>query len=188
MTGPTSGQRASPEEMARLTALLCACGEGDRAAFRALYEKTSPKVFGIVCLVVRDRTVAEEVTQDVYVQIWTSAARYRPETGSALAWIAAIARNKAIDRLRADRARGFVAFTDEVPDIAGPGDLAELSIDAGRVREIMAGLRPDYRRALLLAYFQGYTSAELAERLGIPVGTAKSWLRRGLAALREALQ
>jgi RNA polymerase sigma-70 factor (ECF subfamily) len=102
--------------------------------------------------------------------------------------MAAIARNRAIDRLRAERARGFVRYTDEVPDIAGNDQPAELTVDAIAVRRVMADLRPEFRNAVLLTYFRGYTHSELAGVMNVPVGTAKSWVRRGLASLKEALE
>lgn len=173
---------------AALCAQIAACADGDRGAFRDLYAATSSKVFGIVCMVLKDRAIAEEVTQDVYLQLWRAAARFDNSAGHPLAWIASVARNKAIDRLRADRSRGFVAFSDDVPDIADSQSGEATRVDRMSVTKALKDLRPEYRDILLLAYFQGYTHGEVAEAMDIPVGTAKTWLRRGLAALREALE
>lgn len=171
-----------------LNQLLSDCGSGNRAAFRRLYDLTSRFVFGLATTVLRDRQIAEEVAQEVYVTIWKKAASYNKAKGNPMAWIGAIARNRAIDRLRAERARGFIDFTDEVPDLADDSLSAEMAADAIAVRRVIDGLRPEFRKALLLSYFNGYTNAELAEVLDVPIGTAKSWVRRGLAAVKEALE
>lgn len=175
-------------DSASLAAMLTACASDDRKAFRDLYAATASKVFGIVCMVIYDRAVAEEVTQEVYLQIWRRAKTFDPATGHPMAWIASIARNKAIDRLRADRSRGFVAFSNEVPEIADHRNGQDARAEVLAIQKGLAQLRPEYRDILLLAYFQGYTQEEAATALGIPVGTAKTWLKRGLTALREAME
>ncbi|KMW59400.1 RNA polymerase sigma-70 factor [Candidatus Rhodobacter oscarellae] len=132
--------------------------------------------------------MANDVAQETFVRIWKRADQFDAKFGNPLAWIGSIARNCAIDRLRSERARGFVEFTDEVPDIRLGSDPADMTIDSMVIRRLMQDLRPEYQRALMLCYFQGYTYKELASVLDIPVGTAKSWVRRGLAALKEAMQ
>ena len=136
----------------------------------------------------RDNGLAEEVAQEVYVTIWKRAASFDAARGNPLAWMAAIARNRAIDRLRAERARGFVAFTDQVPDVPDDSQDGFVTVEALAVRRALKDLRPEFRRAVMLSYFQGYTHTELAAVMDVPVGTAKSWVRRGLAALKEALE
>jgi RNA polymerase sigma-70 factor (ECF subfamily) len=181
-------QQADTEQRRRMAKLIGACATGDRPAFRQLYDLSARFVFGIVLAIVREREAAAEVAQDVYVSIWQRAESFDAKKGNPLAWMAAIARNRAIDRLRADRVRGFVTATDEVPDIAGNDPPAGLLVDAIALRRALDDLRPDFRKALLLSYFKGYSHVELAGALDIPVGTAKSWVRRGLAALKEALE
>ncbi len=176
------------EQRRRLTGLLEACGKGDRAAFRRLYDLSVNFVFGVVRAILRDKDIAEEVAQEVYVSIWRRAGSFDTEKGNPLAWMAAIARNKAIDRLRAERARGFIYFSDNVPDIASETVPADIAADSIAVRQVLDDLRPEFRQALLLTYFQGYTHTELADVMNVPVGTAKSWVRRGLNALKEGLQ
>ncbi len=176
------------EQRRRLTGLIDACAAGDRAAFRRLYDLSSRFVFGVVLAILRDSGMAEEVAQEVYISVWKRARSFDTDKGNPLAWIAAIARNRAIDRLRAERARGFISYTDEVPDIAGDDPPADLTVDAITVRRALADLRPEFRNALLLTYFKGYTHSELAGVMNVPAGTAKSWVRRGLAALKEALE
>ncbi|UWQ55952.1 sigma-70 family RNA polymerase sigma factor [Leisingera caerulea] len=182
---PKTGEAAQRRKLAKL---LAATAEGDRAAFRRLYDLSIRFVFGIVVAVMRDQQLSEEIAQEVYVTIWKRAKTFDDQKGNPLAWMAAIARNRAIDRLRAERARGFVSFTDEVPDMADNKNEAELTVDAITLRRMLEDLRPEFRQALLLSYFRGYTHAELAAVLDVPLGTAKSWVNRGLAALREMLQ
>jgi len=185
--GP-AGRQAEAERRRRIAKLIGACGDGDRAAFRQLYELSSRFVFGIVIAVLRDQESAAEIAQEVYVSIWQRAESFDAKKGNPLAWMAAIARNRAIDRLRADRARGFVTVTDELPELASNDMPAGLMVEAMALRRALDDLRPEFRQALLLSYFQGYTHTELAGALDVPVGTAKSWVRRGLAALKEALE
>ena len=175
------------EQRRRLAQLIEACGKGDRVAFRRLYDLSARFTFGVIQAVLRDAEMAEEVAQEVYVSVWKRASSFDTEKGNPLAWMAAIARNRAIDRLRAERARGFVSYSDDVPDIVDDAAPADLTVDALAVRKVLADLRPEFRQALLLTYFQGYTHSELAGVLNVPVGTAKSWVRRGLSALQEAL-
>lgn len=172
----------------RLVTLLTAAGKGDRAAFRSFYELTSRYAFGLALAVLRDRELAREVTQEVYVTVWRKSASYDRLKGSPMSWLGTIARNRAIDRLRVERARGFVSYSDELPDLIDDSQSAEIVTDAITVRRAIDNLRPEFRRALLLSYFSGYSNTELAEALDVPLGTAKSWVRRGLAAVREGLE
>ena len=186
--GGANRRADSSEHRRRLAELIEACATGDRAAFRRLYDLSVRFVFGVVLAVLRDPEISEDVAQEVYISIWKRARSFDTEKGNPLAWMAAIARNRAIDRLRAERARGFVSFSGEVPDIASDAPPAEVTVDAIAVRRVLADLRPEFRDALLLCYFKGYTHSELAGVMNVPVGTAKSWVRRGLAALKEALE
>lgn len=183
-----ANREASAERRRRMAGLIGACADDDRAAFQQLYELSSRFVFGIVLTILRDQEAAAEVAQEVYVSIWQRAGSFDGEKGNPMAWMAAIARNRAIDRLRADRARGFVVATDELPELAGDDPPAGLAVETVALRRALDALRPEFRQALLLSYFKGYTHTELAGALDVPVGTAKSWVRRGLAALKEALE
>lgn len=180
-------QRDCVEQRRRLADLLRQCANGERAAFRRLYDLSSRFVFGVVKAVLPDDAMAEDVAQEVYVTIWRRAGSFDADKGNPLAWMAAIARNRAIDRLRAERTRGFVSYSDEVPDLASDEPSVELTVDALAVRRVLDDLKPEFREAILLTYFKGYTHTELAGIMNVPVGTAKSWVRRGLAALKEAL-
>lgn len=178
------GKSCQSEDLPRL---LEACALGDRAAFRELYTLSARYVFGISLSMLKDKDIASDVAQETFVRIWKRAGQFTNTSGNAKAWIGAIARNCAIDRLRSERARGFVQFVDELPEFDDGSDHAARSLDAMVLREHLSALRPEYRNALLLSYFQGYTYQELASVLGVPEGTAKSWVRRGLAALKEAM-
>ena len=171
----------------RLLELIAECADGNRPAFRRLYDLTSHRVFGIVLAVLQNRPAAEEVAQEVYVQIWRQAARFDAAQANPMGWISSIARNRAIDRLRAERSRGLVQYSDDVPDIADESASADAPLDTLVLTRALENLRPEYRRIILLSYFRGYTQSELSEVLNIPLGTVKSWMKRGLAELREAL-
>ena len=176
------------ERQRALTAAIVLSGKGDRIAFKELYRLSNRMVFGIVLAVIRDRSMAEEITQEVYVALWKRASSFDPVKGNPTSWMGAIARNRAIDRLRAERARGFVTYDDDVPDIAAPGDSAAATVDALAIGQMLQTLNPRHRQALILVYFRGYTHSELAKVLDVPVGTAKAWVRRGLAALKDAME
>ena len=186
--GNTRSRPDGAEQRRRLAVLIEASAAGDRAAFRRLYDLSSRFVFGIIVSIVSESGIAEDVAQEVYVSIWKRADTFDTDKGNPLAWMAAIARNRAIDRLRAERARGFVSYSDEVPDIASGDPPVDLTVEAITVRRALADLRPEFQNVLLLYYFKGYSHSEIAGVLDIPIGTAKSWLRRGLAALKESLE
>lgn len=176
---------------------------GDRAAFRKLYDQTARLVFGVVLRIVRNREIAEEVVQECYVLLWQRADRYQTSRGSGLAWIASIARYRAIDRVRADRARGLdntvssdledkdvmdrIAHSDQ-PCSAQLSDSDRPIVDSMSLRTALQRLKPDHQRAIVLAYRYGYTHEELACVMNVPLGTAKSWVRRGLKALKDGLE
>lgn len=188
---PADADEAAPPDdgTAHLAGLLAETGQGDRAAFREVYALTSSKIFGVVLFILRDRGMAEEVAQEVYVSVWRRAASYDPDRGNPLGWMTVIARNRAIDRLRAERARGFVSYADRLPEPESEhSDPVGLTIDSLALRTGLSEMKPEYRKALMLTYFNGYSNSELAAFLKVPVGTAKTWVRRGLIALREALE
>lgn len=182
--------RRGDEEARRrlLGELIVACAAGDRTAFRRLYDLSASQVLGVLVAMLRDRQAAADVAQEVYVSVWRNAASFRAERGSALAWLMTITRNRAIDRLRADRARGLAMPIDDFEHLAARTPPADSALDARALNRAMDTLRPDVRRALLLVFFAGYTHEEVARALSIPVSTSKTWVRRGLMALRKELQ
>ncbi len=166
---------------------------GDEAALAALYDATSPRVYGLVRRIVGDRDLAQEVTLDVYLQAWREAGKFAADRGRPETWLLTIARSRAIDRLRSmgQRRRREVALADSF-DPAGP---AEEPAAAGQreevrrqVRSAIARLPDEQRRAIELAYFQGLTHCEIAERVGEPLGTVKTRIRLGMLKLRNILE
>ncbi|NDV00145.1 sigma-70 family RNA polymerase sigma factor [Pseudoroseicyclus tamaricis] len=167
------------------------CALGDRKAFVQLYDATSAKLFGVALRVLNDRAEAEEVLQEIYVRIWQNAGRYASNGLSPMSWLITIARNRAIDRLRARKSGGGRGEMEEVADLAdaAPGPEAQ-TIAAGEAARLAACLEtlPEGRaEAVRRAYMEGETYAELAERFAVPLNTIRTWLRRGLISLRECL-
>lgn len=173
---------------ASLNADLAQVAEGDRGALARVYQRTSPKLFGVVLRIVRDRQAAEDVLQDVYLKIWRSADAFDPRRASPITWLCAIARNTAID-LRRRNAR----------TLPPPDELPPASVDAARasgaedienplmLRECLDTLDEHQHRFIRAAFFGGFTYGELAERADVPLGTMKSWVRRGLERLKRCM-
>jgi RNA polymerase sigma-70 factor (ECF subfamily) len=164
--------------------------ERDRAAFAELYQKTSAKLYGIVLRILRRRDVAEEVLQEIYVQVWERAARYDAMRASPLTWMSVIARNRALDEVRRKRPV-LLDDTPEALEIASdegdPLDQLERSEALQRLRQCLDRLDADRREVVLLAYREGLSREELGRRFARPAGTVKSWLRRSLLQLRDCL-
>lgn len=167
---------------------------GDRQALSALYDRTSAKLFGVCLRVLKDRAAAEDALQEVYLKVWRNANRYASNGLSPMTWLITIARNTAIDALRARKRAGQGAETGmEVAErIAAPGPTPEAAaVAAGEARRIgacMEELEEDRRAAVRGAYLEGKTYAELAAAAGVPLNTMRTWLRRSLIKLRECLQ
>jgi RNA polymerase sigma-70 factor (ECF subfamily) len=182
---------ASDEARAHLAATLVATGSEDRVAFRELYRLTSAKLFGIVLRICGERQAAEDVLHDVYLVIWKRAGGWEPGRASPITWLATIARNKAIDWRRAQASRRAAPLSD-APDVADDTPDAEAMLVAAGERhslhDCLRELEGRQRDAIRTAFFDGVTYAEIAERGGVPAGTAKSWIRRGLARLKECLE
>jgi RNA polymerase sigma-70 factor (ECF subfamily) len=171
--------------------LLVAAGAGDRVAFGALYDRTSARVFGLVRRLVVDPAQAEEVTQDVYLEIWQTAPRFDRDRGSAISWMFTLAHRRAVDRVRSaqsahDRDLRVGARDLDVP-VDTVAEAAEVRIEHERAHEALAGLSDLQRECVALAYYGGLTQSEIAERLGVPLGTVKTRLRDGMIRLRHLL-
>lgn len=169
--------------------LITRCSLRDRQAFRTLYERTSAKLFGVVLRILRDRTDAEEAIQEVYIKIWQRADRYVAGQYSPISWLVAVARNHALDMLRARRPAGddldgAMEVADAAPD---PERLAAASQDGERILACLSQLEPDRAEAVRGAYLDGYSYDELAQRYSVPLNTMRTWLRRSLIKLRECL-
>ena len=169
--------------------LIARTADGDRAAFQRLYDLTSAKLFGVALRILRSRSEAEDVLQDSFVKIWRNADRYRSTGFSPMTWLITIARNTAIDRLRARRARGEdLSEAEELPS-AEPGPEAQAIASGERARLVtcLSELEPDRAEAVRGAYLLGLSYQELAERHAVPLNTMRTWLRRSLIKLKECL-
>ncbi|MGB3165155.1 MAG: sigma-70 family RNA polymerase sigma factor [Alteraurantiacibacter sp.] len=185
-----AGDMVRDERRAALAEALGHVAGGDRDALQVVYKVSSRKLLGIILHIVRDRDTAEDVLQEVYLKVWNRAGRFDASRASPITWLAAIARNSAIDAVRRVNRRGEVA-DDALPEIADEAPDADTMLcdieDSKRLRECMDGLQEDHRRSIRMAFFRGFTHAELSERLDVPLGTMKSWIRRGLASLKGCL-
>ena len=171
--------------------MLVAVGTQDQHAFAVLYDRLTPQVLGVALRVLRDRALAEEVTQEVMVEVWKKADRFDPDRGTASGWITTLAHRRAVDRVRSEQASrdrdDRVSRRDTPRAFDQVADEVEVNLDHWQVRRALASLTERQREAIELAYFGGHTYRDVAKVLGIPEGTAKSRLRDGLLRLREAL-
>jgi RNA polymerase sigma-70 factor, ECF subfamily len=165
----------------------------DMRAFEQIYDRHSRLVYGLVYRIVQQAGTAEEVVQDVFLQLWRNAARYDPSRGPFLPWLLTMARHRALDtlRLKSERQRRREDQTEELPGVCAAPQF-EKQLDEKRravqVRELMTSLQPQQKRAIELAYFEGLSHTEIAATLKEPLGTVKSWIRNGLMRLREGLR
>jgi RNA polymerase sigma-70 factor (ECF subfamily) len=182
---------SSTEGSDGLALLLTRAGAGDRDAFERLYARTSAKLFGVIVRICANRELAKEALQESYVTIWQKAETYDPEIGSPIAWMARIARNRAIDlrRLRTERISELSDPIDDYDEAspADPASEAEQSEALRRLESCLDGLPADRKDMILLAYYSGWSREELADKFSRPVNTIKTVLRRSLALLRECL-
>lgn len=185
-----------------LSRLLARAGLGDRAAFATLYERTSAHLLGVVLRINRDRAQAEDILQEVYVNVWRAAQSFDAAQSQPLTWLTSIARNRAIDSLRRKQAQPQIQATsfgddadhedsdvyDSVADeSAGPLELLSQASDARALAQCMKGLSATQRQSVALAFYDGLSHAEVAEQMRQPLGTVKSWVRRALQSLKSCL-
>ncbi len=169
--------------------LILAMAEGDRSAFLSIYDATGPKLFGVCLRVLHDRAEAEDVLQEAFLKIWRNADRYRANGFSPMTWLITVARNSAIDRLRARKARGeSLDVAEQLPDHRPTPEAAAIaSSERTRVHGCLEELKPDRAGAVKGAYLDGLTYQELADRYDVPLNTMRTWLRRSLLSLKECL-
>jgi RNA polymerase sigma factor (sigma-70 family) len=176
----------------QLVAALARVAGGDRRALRIVYQDTSAKLFGVCLRILNDRGEAEDVLQEVYVTVWRKAATFDPTRASPITWLVAIARNRAIDRLRVtavSRRMEPIEAADAVSDPAPAAlERVELSQQHARLAGCLEELEQRHSAAIRAAFLDGTTYEELAERMRVPLGTMKSWIRRGLLKLRTCLE
>jgi len=174
-----------------LVALLGACARGDRTAVEKLYRQTSAKLFGVALRIVRQEDLAEEVLQDCYIRIWNRASDYREGLAAPMTWMASIVRNRSLDFLRRPNPEVIDVDGELIEGVAShaPGPLAALeqSRDGSALARCLAELEAKQRQAILLAFRDGLSHSELAAHLRQPLGTVKTWVRRGLARLKTCL-
>ncbi|MGI1663448.1 sigma-70 family RNA polymerase sigma factor [Palleronia sp. KMU-117] len=172
-----------------IEALIARVALGDRAAFAALYDATSAKLFGVCLRVLNDRHEAEDALQEVFVRVWHKAGRYSANGLSPMTWLITLARNIAIDRLRARKAPAD--GLDAMPELADAGPTPEAAAiaasESARIAGCLAELEPGRADAVRRAYLDGATYQELADRYAVPLNTMRTWLRRSLLKLRECL-
>ena len=174
---------------AEIADLIARCSLRDRQAFRTLYQRTSAKLFGVVLRILRNRAEAEEAIQEVYIKVWQRSDRYVAGQYSPISWLVAIARNHALDMVRARRPAGDDLDTAmEIAD-AGPSPerLTQSSQEGARIEACLSKLEADRADAVRGAYLDGYSYDELAQRFSVPLNTMRTWLRRSLIKLRECL-
>jgi RNA polymerase sigma-70 factor (ECF subfamily) len=180
------GGRVDPD----LTTLIASVADGDQAAFASLYDALSPTIFGVVRRVVRDGSQAEEVTQEVFVEIWRQATRFDGERGSVRTWAVTIAHRRAVDRVRSEQSHRDRQVTVGATAVEVPSSPEEDAVDAEdrqRARAAMATLPSAQREALELAFYDGLTHVQISEHLGVALGTVKTRIRDGLIRLRTSM-
>lgn len=185
-----------------LAALLARTGLGDRAAFATLYQATSAHLLGAILRITADRALAEDVLQELFVNVWRHAGSFDAARAQPMTWLTSIARNAAIDSLRRARSRvqtvsarpGSTDEADETElvdqietDAAGPLQLLQQAAEKRDVEHCVGRLTAEQQQCVALAYYQGLSHSEVAEHLSQPLGTVKSWLRRALLALKDCL-
>jgi RNA polymerase sigma factor (sigma-70 family) len=191
------------ERSRELSTLLARSALGDRAAFAALYERTSAHLYAVVLRINRDRAQAEDILQEVYVSVWRAAQGFDAAQSQPLTWLTSIARNRAIDSLRRQQTQPLLQLAapavdedaesadvyDKVADDdANPLDLLSRASDARALSHCMQGLNAAQRQSVALAFFDGLSHAEVAAQLRQPLGTVKSWVRRALMSLKSCLE
>ena len=185
---PTANHEVSPD-----AALVHRLLQKDVSAFEQLYDRHSRLVYGLLLRILQQAGTAEEVAQDVFLQLWRNAAQYDESRGPFVPWLLTLARNRALDtlRLKSERQRRREDQTEEMPPVVTVPQYEKVLDEkrrAEKVRALMASLNPKQKKAIELAYFEGLSHSEIAAALKEPLGTVKSWIRNGLLKLKEGLQ
>ncbi len=192
MTAETEGELADAGVASvSLDALLQQVAQGDQPAFSDLYDRIAPRVLGLVRRVLIDHAQSEEVTQEVFLEIWQSASRFEPNKGKAMTWILTMARRRAIDRIRSSQAGRDrdtrVGLRDYEPEYDEVAESVEIRVEAEKVDSAMRELSDVQRQVISLAYYGGNSHSEIAQTLGVPIGTVKTRMRDGMIRLRNLM-
>ena len=197
---PPSAPSAASSELAEL---LSRTALGDRRSFARLYERTAPHLLGVVVRITRNQELGEDIVQEVFVNVWRAAKDFDARLSQPMTWLTSIARNRAIDSLRRRQTQPSTVSThlasnidgeehdllqDFASDDAGPEQLLEQAADARALRQCLQVLSGQQQQAVALAFYQGQSYSEVAEHLSQPLGTVKSWVRRGLMSLKSCLE
>jgi len=172
-------------------AALLACARGERAALKQIYDREARWLLGVVLRIVRDRATAEDVLQDAFLQVWRRAETYRPDLGSARGWIYTVVRHQALSEVR--KPGREIALDDEAMAAVvehhshNTWDSGGFTSEAAALQPCLEALDEPKRNSIVLAFVEGYTHDQIAKALGTPLGTVKSWIRRGLQSLKECL-
>jgi RNA polymerase sigma-70 factor (ECF subfamily) len=171
--------------------LLSRIATGDQAAFAQFYDRLAPRVLGLIVRLLRDHSQSEEVTQEVFLEVWQTATRYDASRGGAVTWLLTMAHRRAVDRIRSaqssrdrDTREGIKDFRVEFDSVA---ESVEIRVEHERVKQAMSRLTELQRQAVALAYYGGYSHSEVAALLSVPIGTVKTRLRDGMIRLRDEL-
>jgi RNA polymerase sigma-70 factor (ECF subfamily) len=171
--------------------LLSRVATGDQAAFADLYDELSGRVLGLVTRLLRDRAQSEEVTQEVFLEVWQQAARFDQSRGSAASWVLTMAHRRAVDRVRASQSSRDrdtkIGIRDFETDFDSVSESVEIRLEHERVSRALSRLTEFQRQAVQLAYYGGFSHSEMAEKLGVPIGTVKTRLRDGMIRLRDEM-
>lgn len=175
-----------------IAAALARIPGGDRAALQTVYRLTSAKLFGVALRILGERSEAEDVLQEVYVTVWRKAADFDASRASPMTWLIAVARNRAIDRLRASRQSRNMAPIEAASEVADAAPTADDALEGAeskaRLHGCLGELAEHENKALRGAFFDGNTYEELATRMKVPLGTMKSWIRRAMIKLKDCLE
>jgi len=191
-TGEIDSANANQQRNAQLQELLAACALKDRQAFARLYVMTSAKLYGVVLRILSRDEWAQDCLQEAYIKVWNRADSYRPYLASPMTWMATIARNQALDLLRRRHREVRESEIDGLPEEVDrellPPERLQRSADGQRLNRCLEQLKSQQRQVIALAYFRGLTHDELAARTHTPLGTIKTWIRRGLEQLKRCLE
>lgn len=191
-SGREDGPALAADQSTDLEAALIACANGDRNGLRRIFDEEAGRLIAVAQRIVKRRELAEEVVQEAFIRIWTHAHQYRSEHGSARGWIYAIVRNRSLNMIR-DGKREDLTDTDQLETLREGEQMEQIMASwtrlerNSRLKECLGRLDETRRNGILMAYVGGYTHGEIAGRLKLPLGTAKSWIRRGLLTLRECM-